>query len=148
MRRLPRPVESLTRLCGDVTLCRSGRMIERPFCFRDRGSVVTTNRAPGGVAIANGTMGIARGTPNGKHVRVAHEPGRKRIVGKNAAPACNRGRLLLHPTSTISRSAAASMIGSSSDQTSVPSPYAPAREPRSPNSSPHSRQEPRVGSSS
>lgn len=60
-------------------------MIERPFCFRNRGRVVTTDRATDGVAIANEPVRITCGTPNGEHVRVAQESGRKRIVAESAA---------------------------------------------------------------
>ncbi len=96
-------------------------MTERPFCFRDRGGVVTTDRAADGIAIAHDPVRIACGTPNGKHVRVAQESGRKRIVAKSAAPPRERGRLLLHPTSTSLGSAEALMIGSSSAVSSTTS---------------------------
>jgi len=48
-------------------------MIERAFWFRDCGRVVRTTRAPHGVAVANGSMRIARGTPDREHARIARD---------------------------------------------------------------------------
>jgi hypothetical protein len=94
MRRMPQPVGPapfhLRRL--DARLSGIAWMVERPLRVCDRSGVFLTHCAFDGIAAAHAPVRVARGSPDCKRVRVTHELGRERVVGRIAAPAHCRSR--------------------------------------------------------
>jgi len=149
MRRMPHPVGPASFHLGrlDTRLNAIPCVIERPLRVCDRARVFLTRRAFDGIPIANAPMRVARGSPHCDRGRVTHKLGRECVIGKSAAPARCRSRLLLHPTATALSRANSSASRSSSATASPDSPSTDDAT-RTPNSSPQAAQAPRLGSSS